>query len=82
MSNVAEGFERDGNKEFVQRLSIVKGSSGELLSQLMIALDQDYLESIEFQNLSGEIRHLGRMIGKLSQHLQSSQYRGKKFLPT
>ena len=82
MSNVAEGFERDSNKEFVQRLSIAKGSSGELLSQLMIALDQDYLESIEFQNLSGEIRHLGRMIGKLSQHLRSSQYRGKKFLPT
>lgn len=41
MSNVAEGFGRGGVKEFVQFLSIARGSASEVSAQLFVALDQD-----------------------------------------
>src|SRR4030042_2477670 len=44
MSNIAEGYERGGNQELIQFLSVAKGSSGEARSQLYIAMDQAYLD--------------------------------------
>lgn len=52
MSNIAEGFERDGKGEFLQILAVAKGSSGEVRAQLYIALDQDYLDKNTFETLS------------------------------
>ncbi len=40
LSNIAEGFERGGDKEFLQFLAVAKGSCGELRAQLYVALDQ------------------------------------------
>ncbi|MGH7845708.1 MAG: four helix bundle protein [Candidatus Binatia bacterium] len=79
MSNIAEGFERDGSAEFVQFLAIAKGSTGEVISQLYVALDQGYITEEEFEGLSGLARETGRMIGALMGYLRKSGIKGTKF---
>lgn len=44
-SNIAEGFERGGNREFIQFLSDAKGSSGEVRDQLYTAIDENYVNA-------------------------------------
>ena len=51
MSNIAEGFERGGNQEFVQFLYVAKGSCGERRSQLYVALDQEHVDQKVADNL-------------------------------
>lgn len=48
ISNIAEGFERNGNKEFIQFLSIAKGSSGEVRAQLYIIRELNFINKEEF----------------------------------
>lgn len=79
MSNIAEGFERDGNREFVQFLAIAKGSCGELRAQLCVAKDQDYLSLEDFGRLAGLARETSRMIAGLMRYLRHSQRLGHKF---
>jgi four helix bundle protein len=52
MSNIAEGFERGGDKEFFQFASCAKGSSGEVRAQLYVALDAGYIDQPTFNRLS------------------------------
>jgi four helix bundle protein len=78
-SNIEEGFERNGNKEFLNFLSVAKGSCGELSTQLYLAFDQNYLDKDHFDDLNDSITALSNSIGTLMNYLKRSEYRGTKY---
>jgi four helix bundle protein len=62
MSNIAEGFERRGRREFHQFLSTAKGSCAEVRSQLYVAFDIGYLEKSDFRKLLAQAEEVGRVV--------------------
>ncbi len=79
MANIAEGFERGGSAEFTQFSSVAKGSTGELESQLYVALDRDYVSLREFERMQGIAASTKRLIGGMMAYLKASPLRGQKF---
>ena len=77
MSNIAEGFERGGNQEFIQFLYVAKASCGEVRSQLYVAMDQGYVDQKVVDDLLTSLKRLSIMIKHLIDHLKQSGMRGR-----
>ena len=69
-SNVAEGFSKHSNKEFIQFLFIAKGSAAELQSQLYTALAQNYISKEQFDKLYSELEVVSKQISKFITYLK------------
>jgi four helix bundle protein len=78
-SNIAEGYNRGGRKEFIQFLSIANGSTGEVQTQLYLAYDQGYITTTDFETLLEIADEIGKMIGGFIKYLRKSENKGFKY---
>lgn len=79
MDNIAEGFGRSGKLEFIQLLSISKGSGNELQSQLYRCVDRKYFDQQKFEHLYELVDKLCRKIFSFMDYLNKSSVKGQKF---
>lgn len=78
MSNVAEGFGRGGNSEFIRFLFVAKGSLAEVKSQLYVGLDLNYIVSSEFKKAYEMTEEISRLINSFIKSLKNGVKRGLK----
>jgi four helix bundle protein len=79
MSNIAEGYERGGDKEFIQFLSNSKGSCGEVRSHLYVALDQRDILPPAFDGLYAAADEVGKLVNGFMKYLRESELRDRKY---
>jgi 2-aminomuconate deaminase len=80
MNNIAEGFGRASRLEFIQFLSISRGSANELKSQLIQSFDKKYCNENKFKNLITETEKLNNKTAAFINYLNYSSYKGLKFM--
>jgi four helix bundle protein len=79
MANIAEGFEREGNKEFRQFLAMAKGSVGEVKALLYVALDAGLTSSEQFHRIIALADEASRLLAGFLRYLKASDKKGSKF---
>ena len=79
MDNIAEGFGRGGNDEFIQFLEISHASACETQSQLYRVLDRNYIQQQVFTELYNLAEEIKKMILSLIKYLKNSDFKGPKF---
>ncbi|MDP1799776.1 MAG: four helix bundle protein [Bacteroidota bacterium] len=79
ISNISEGFERNGNKEFIQFLSYSKGSAGEVRAQLYIIKELEFITDKEFRELNDKITQISKMLSGFINYLKQSELKGTKY---
>ena len=77
--NIAEGFERQGNREFLQFLYIAKGSCGEFRSQINRAYDAQFISKETYEQMYADCRKLGAGILNFIKSVKSFESKGSKF---
>ncbi len=73
VSNIAEGFEREGNNQFIYFLLIAKASAGELRAQLYIARNQNYISSDEFELINNKVLEVSKTISGFISYLRTQR---------
>ena len=72
IANIAEGFMRNSDREFIQFLFIAMSSAAEVQSHLYIALDQNYITRSDFNKIYDRADKTARMISNLIKYLRST----------
>lgn len=73
ISNIAEGFEREGNNQFIYFLLVAKASAGELRAQLYIARNQKYITIEEFEQLNNKVLEVSKTISGFISYLRTQK---------
>lgn len=79
VSNIAEGYERGSNVEFVRFLCIAKGSCGEVRAQVGVAHDLRYITDEEKEDLINRCREISKMLAAFIEYLKQGRFSGQKY---